>query len=500
MLKFLSCILFLLGLSEFIEGVAQLYGFRVSHHALYNITGSFSNPGPYAGFLAVIFPIALYWTLKLYPSLYCLNKEIFKRILLQPKKAGDYITFGLASLYVFGCFSILPATMSRSAWLAAAAGGSLVVCRHYNCHKGLKKYYKTNFHKCIFAVVTSVFLIIAVCYSMYQMKKDSADGRLLLWKISWLAFQENPWYGVGPNKFGGAFGRNQAAYFASGKGTPNEEKIAGSPVYGFNEFLQIGVERGITGLSIFLLITGLALSVAISSKTTGSTAIAGSLTSFLLFACFSYPFSISLMQKLFVSLLLAAVWGCSGSLQNRRLQTWTARGLVLIPLAYLLISERQSPEMIKARQQWQEEQYYYQMKIYEGTVDHYRELYPLLRNNIEFLFEYGQCLSKTGQYEESNRILHEGAERSADPMFHNIIGQNYQALKQYQEAEKAFYQAIYRVPHRLLPYYFLTKMYFNSGDTIKARITAKILLEKKPKVMSPAVNEMKEEISKLLNL
>ena len=420
---------------------------------------------------------------------------IFQRPLL----AGDYLTFGLAAVCVFGTISILPATMSRSAWLAALIGGGLVVINLYACMPRVKNYIKLYTLRSSLIGIIFVFLIGVGCYATYHLKKDSADGRLLLWKISWQTFRQHPWTGVGKGHFAGAFGQTQAAYFASGEGTPEEEKIAGAPVYGFNEFLQIGVEHGLTGLLLFLIMTGGAIWTVACSKQTGTAGIAASLSACLVFACFSYPFSIPQLQKLFVALLFAAAYFSSDGFLTSDYRIWITRTLILIPLYPVLINQQNNPEWIKARRRWKEEQRYYEMKIYQGTVDNYRELYPLLKNNIEFLFEYGQCLSKTGQYEESNLILTEGIKRSADPMFHNIMGQNYQALKQYAKAEAAFFQALYRVPHRLLPRYFLTKLYWTSGDTLKARQMGEILLEKEPKIMSPAVKEMKEEITQLLN-
>ncbi|MDR2407178.1 MAG: hypothetical protein LBE13_03575, partial [Bacteroidales bacterium] len=46
-------------LVEAVWGVMQLYGFTSSQHNLFKITGSFFNPGPYSGWLAMVFPMAL---------------------------------------------------------------------------------------------------------------------------------------------------------------------------------------------------------------------------------------------------------------------------------------------------------------------------------------------------------------------------------------------------------------------------------------------------------
>ena len=59
---YLLCFFIILtGLVEAVWGLQQLYGFKPSQHALFKFTGSFFNPGPYAGYLAVVFPLALYY-------------------------------------------------------------------------------------------------------------------------------------------------------------------------------------------------------------------------------------------------------------------------------------------------------------------------------------------------------------------------------------------------------------------------------------------------------
>ena len=58
-------VLIILGGIEAIWGLRQIYGFAVSNHSLYALTGSFYNPGPYSGYLAMIFPLCLHEWLNL---------------------------------------------------------------------------------------------------------------------------------------------------------------------------------------------------------------------------------------------------------------------------------------------------------------------------------------------------------------------------------------------------------------------------------------------------
>ena len=50
------------------------------------------------------------------------------------------------------------------------------------------------------------------------------------------------------------------------------------------------------------------------------------------------------------------------------------------------------------------------------------------------------------------------------------------------------------VPHRLYPIYLLANLYFESNDIEKALQTAHRVIEKRPKVMSAAIDEMKAEM------
>jgi tetratricopeptide (TPR) repeat protein len=136
---------------------------------------------------------------------------------------------------------------------------------------------------------------------------------------------------------------------------------------------------------------------------------------------------------------------------------------------------------------------------YEQAVNEYRELYSFLSDQVRFLFEYAQCLSKSEQYEESNRVLGKAIRISCDPMLYNIMGKNYQAMKRFEEAEQSFTKSTHIVPNRIYPYYLMALMYIDAGDMEKAKTVAQIVLTKEPKVMSTAVREMREEMRKVLD-
>ncbi len=458
----------LTGITEAVWGLAQLCGFLPSYHSLYPFTGSLFNPGPYCGMLAVLLPLALHWGL---------HKPA------HPLLSHTGKTCAIAAVI------LLPAGMSRSAWVAALAGCGWVLWRHTSLISAIRNFFRNKKRYLLPAALLCLLLLSGTGIGMYALKKDSADGRLLMWKVSGLAVREAPWTGQGPGSFSGAYGNAQARYFTDKPHSLQEKYVAGCPEYGFNEYLQITTELGITGL---LLFAGMALSAFRQAHKQRQTGIAGSLIAFAAFAFFSYPFSVLPLTLLFVVFIAL----CPPPAENSY-PPIIPRTVILLITGACLYAGHGLSEKTEHLRAWQEEKRYFGMGIYEGTVEKYRQLYPALKEFAPFLFEYGQCLSKTGQYGESIAVLSEGASRSADPMFYNIIGRNEQALGHHEAAERAFLRAYRTVPHRLYPLYLLAELYVSTGQYEKAADIIRKALAQKPKIMSPAIGEMQYKLKKL---
>ncbi len=458
----------LIGITESVWGLAQLSGFLPSYHALYRFTGSLFNPGPYCGMLAILLPLALYLGLRK-PS--------------HPLIAHTGLICSTAVII------LLPAGMSRSAWIAALAGCGWVLWKHGSLASAIRNFFRLKRRYFLPVAFLCLLLLCGIGTGMYALKKDSADGRLLMWKVSGMAVEEAPWTGQGPGSFAGAYGKAQASYFTNQPHSSQEEYVAGCPEYGFNEYLQITTELGIIGL---LLFAGTVLSAFRQACEQHQAGIAGSLIAFAVFAFFSYPFSVLPLSLLFVVFIAL----CPPPAESHYPPIIPRTIILLITGACLYAGNGLLKKAAHLRT-WQEEKRYFDMEIYEGTVEEYRRLYPALKEFAPFLFEYGQCLAKTGQYEESITVLSEGALRSADPMFYNIIGRNEQALGHYEAAEKAFLRAYRTVPHRLYPLYLLAELYISTGQYEKAADVIRKALAQKPKIMSPAIEEMQHKLKKL---
>lgn len=97
-------------------------------------------------------------------------------------------------------------------------------------------------------------------------------------------------------------------------------------------------------------------------------------------------------------------------------------------------------------------------------------------------------------------VLRHAEEKSNDPMILDVMGKIFQEIGLYDEAEKYFKRAVNRLPSRIYPYYLLAKLYAEPAYRHPKRLkqVADVVLEKPPKIPSPAVEDMKKEIKELL--
>ena len=216
---FFLFVLMFTGLIEAVWGMQQLHGYSHSNHSLFRLTGSFFNPGPYSGYIAVILPVCL-WTA------------------LRFQKGMHYFAW----ICVGAILIVLPAGMSRSAWIAAVVACGWVYWTERIGWEKTKAVYRRYKNATIPFVAIVAILAGCAIAGGYGMKRDSAEGRLLMWKVTGKAILGQPFAGTGLGGFPAAYAEAQGEYFATGNATDREKRVAGCPEYAFNEYLQIGLE------------------------------------------------------------------------------------------------------------------------------------------------------------------------------------------------------------------------------------------------------------------
>ncbi len=422
LLTLFAIALVLSGFLQCVYAIMQLLGIKASGHPEFAFTGGFYNPGPFGCYLAVIFPITL-------------------RLIYHNSKFQNHFGMGMVLL----CAVLIPASMSRTAIIACGMGTLMAMSDKWNpSHLKWKK---------ILIIALSCAVIGA---GIYLIKKNSADGRMLMWKVAAQAVTEVPLTGVGWSNVAGTYGEAQERYFASGRGSEQEIMVADAPEYVFNEYLQIAIAYGCPATIIIIALIAGGVVIAIRNNAYG---FAGSTAAVATAMFASYPLQFPLFV-ITIALILAGAWISSSS----SAVSLTATTIIAV-LTCLFFTHHES-------------------------------------RDISTVFAVAHTLHRTHNYRKSNTMLLNLLPHTADPMVLNIISKNYRALGLPDSAEHYLQKSINRCPNRLYPHYLLMLLYKDSAsfNSSAQQREARILLDMKEKIPSPAVEEMRKEAKTILAL
>lgn len=443
---------------ELWTGFMQLAGREASRHHLFDVTGTFFNPGPYAIFVAVVLAVSVAWWYR--------HGEAFAG-------RGRWSRVGawsVAAVAVF-CFPVLVATWSRTAWVAVAVAAA---CLLWKAHRRM--------------VLWGMGVAVCAGVAAYFLKQGSADGRLLMTMVAGRAWAGEWLCGHGLGGYAQAYGAAQEAFFAARPGSPLSV-VAGSPEYAFNGVLGVGVEQGVLG-AVPALVLGL-WSLAVLCRR-GEVSAYGWLV-LLVSSLFSYPFALWPFLSLAVAWVALAVSLEAGTAEVRwwkRTAVWpvvAAGGWCVWNLSDDTARRVEAYEEFRRVRGIQD----------VAFLEDYRKKYEDLKAYPDFLFTFGTALREAGRYNESNAMLRQGTRVSCDPVFYTLMGNNYRDLGAVAEAESAYRKAFGMLPGRMYPLYRLMKLYEAEGQMRKAEEMARQIIAFRPKVDSPAVREMKSEAKKL---
>lgn len=458
---------------------SQLFGNAASNHALFAFTGSFENPGPFSGFVAMLLPLA---------TVVAFSKERFSGSVNSLKWGETVVKFG-ALVVVVAALAIVAGGGSRGALIATVVGGIVLYWKRsfitsirewYSCHKVLG----------ISLFVAGVALFVLAAYLLFMVKADSAMGRVVLWICSIKTILQNPFWGAGLGRFTACYGEVQSE-FLSGRGfTDVFVRVADVPQFAFNELLHFGIEGGVVAMLLLAGIVVCAIYGALRSGKYIAKVYGSALVVLTLFSMVSYPLHV--LPFLTIAVLLLAATVSEYEQGTGRYYDRAMIGIVLLVCSFLVW---RNPYYKEERiVEWSRERHYYNMDIFRTTVDNYGMLLPDFRDNYAFLFEYGRALAQTEQYALSDSILTLGLQYSKDPMFLNLLGKNAVARGNFNSAEQYFKQSVTLLPNRHYPLYLLFDMYLQKGDTLNARIWGERVLNQPPKVNSKFIQEKQSEV------
>lgn len=451
----------LLGMTEAIVAFCQRMYWIDNTYSIFNMTGTFANPGPLGGFLAVTTIV----TFGLYLG--------YRKHL--------WVKYSLLPIFIL-LLIIIVQTDSRAGWLAALLGiGS------FSLEKIKKeRNFFSNFQKVSVLIFATLFLIF-----VYYYKKDSADGHLLIWRVSAEMIADAPFLGHGVGAFEKQYMHYQARYFDMHPSS-RYVRLADNIAYPYNEFLRIGVELGLVGLA---LVIGIIVCVFKYVPYRGNNRIyLGAFVSWFTFSMFSYPFHVPLLWLL-LPILLGGMQ-CRKSMCVRvgygfKFIEWLV-GLVCLSFImqngynHYLLKHKVEQLYSSSRQDVEEAVLY----IEQHRLD--------LQSDSQLFDIYAQYCYQNFPLPKRKTFLEEAVAVIPNSELYCDLGDTYKALNQIEKAVSCYVMASNMVPNRILPNYKLFCLYREIGDTIKMRKAGEKALNTQLKVESTKTLRIKGDLKRSL--
>lgn len=386
---------------------------------------------------------------------------------------------------------VIPASQSRAAILAIVCSMFLLFLNNNAIRSFLKKHW---------IVVT--FLGMTFCAVGYFVKKPSADGRWMIFKIDTRAMLNNGIKGCGLGHFSNAYSEAQYEYFLQdisvdngildlGGSRKSDRQRAGSPLYAFNDYLQMGVEAGPVAMILYMVMMLLSIVILLSNNSP----LAYGQVALSVFGLFSYPICLWQFQLLLTVFMSVSITYCFKTLQCKRIGVHL--GLLVVTAIPVLFKTHDMIITIGQYRDWNRDRYFYGIEEYGIYAEYCGDKINKLDYVGDYMFEYGYSLSKTGNLELSDSVLNATLKVKCNPDVLMLMGDNSMAREDYARAEQLYTKAFIMLPDRLKPLCRLAQTYGKRGDMESLHNMIESIDNFHPRIESDVTESLRNEVRNL---
>ncbi len=450
--------LYLTGTLQAVYGLLQYGGLLPSNHSIFTVTGSFENPAGFTAVLCLLFPAGLYLTFR---------SAGINKILL-------WCTLGI---YI----SAVVLSDSRTGLLAMVASLCVFLFYRYKATNSLKLFYPA-----IALLIIALPVLIISLARLNMQKTEYTNGRLLIWRVSLDMIRERPVTGHGLGAFKARYMDYQADYFLNNPGS-RYSLLADNTKHPFNEFIKLIIEFGILGFLVFLFLIMMLTRQSFRKQGPYSVLFLGILASFLVFASFSYPLfypPVWVLLLIFTGLLLPGKIPFSLNKTFLFVLRFVLVVITIGGIGYFSVKayaetvwKHIATESLKGKT--------------EVMLPRYAKLYPVLKGNPFFLYNYAAELNEAGRHSQSLILLKECRRKLVDYDVVMLEAENYRKTGDYQMAISGYECASAMIPSKFLPLYHLLEITKEYGLTELAEKYAYEICRKEVKIPSMTVNYIK---------
>ncbi|MDE3743988.1 O-antigen ligase family protein [Maribacter polysaccharolyticus] len=487
-LVFLMLFIILGGIIQAVYGIIQLFDWTASLNSNFDISGSYFNPGPYSGLLSIVYSLSL--------GIYLYRGKIIMITNFPVEKNRLSIFFRFLTILgiILTIITIL-VTESRAAYLAVIASTCMLLFFKNNLNKTLVSLSK--FKKLVILLSILIFSGIGL-YKLYNYKKASADGRILIWKVSSEIVKENFFFGVGIDRFTSHYMNEQGKYFRENH-NPKESLVADNNYYAFNEPLQLFVENGLFGFLLVFITCWFVLKIQVKLENKPLKIVClGILFATFVFGLFSYPLQILPIKMIVIFGVVVMVnleknktnYTLNIFNKNKRIKWYTLTSLFIVFFLVLFKVFVYTKDVNLGFRKWKIAMQCYNHGHYNDSLKEFETAYQILKYEGNFLGSYGKTLIMAGRYNDAIEILLQSKNYLNTSIIEINLGDAFRFNKDYKKAEEAYINSANMIPSRFYPHYLLVLTYQESGQTNLAKQKAKEILEKEVKVESTAIREI----------
>lgn len=434
--------IYFIGWLEVLYVILQIFEILPKHSHFFVFTGNFDNPAIVAMLLSFCIPIGLY------------------RIM--HAKSTMYKSIWINTTIII--FIVIIISGSRTGIISSIIS-TLYLKKQIRPNKLLRR----RFTLWIITILAFIILLI-----LYTIKKDSAIGRLYIWRISLQMITDKPLLGFGLDGFASHFMWYQSKFLSAHPNSPFL-LLADNITNPFNEFLYIGISYGTIGLICTIIFFTLMWQQISLIKCKQKKILSALYLILMCWCMFSYPLHVPFV---WIIILLITITILS-RLHHKSLIVISHT--VIITSIIVILSSIYS---VRFRAEWGVVQAHSLFGHEDTAILDFKRLYKHLSKDGRFLYNYGAELHIAERYEESINILNECASLLNDYNLHMIMGDDYMQICKSDSAILHYSIASNMVPNRLLPLYQIMNIYSNQGDSINAKKIALIILNKRVKIRS----------------
>jgi O-antigen ligase len=458
----LSCVLqSVYGFLQYTERLEPLHQFQL-------LTGSFSNQSHLASFLSI-------------GAIVSVGICVFPKTLHDSAPSARNLAVRIL-LFVWFMF-ILWLTSARAAWVGVFFGTVLLL--YFRYVQSIRPYVAKFARPVI--IVICVLMAGTAGYALYRYKKDSADGRLLIWKVTARMISRHPIVGNGADAFRRDYMYAQAEHFALHP-DDSARQLADNTVSPFNEYLKIWYEHGIIGISLLAVLFITLMCVSLPPERVVLKAL---LIAMGIVCAFSYPLDIWCL-RVYILIVVALLARYSVSL-------YAFRPLIILRCLFLFclcgIAFFVCYDSYQVRRC---------VKILANPTDLNAQLAvfasasPALTGNYEYHHLYGKLLMRSHEDDETITQMRIASELSPSSHLCCNMGDLYMKKQQYPEAEYLFWQAHNMVPSQFVPLHRLMQLYVKTGQADKAKELAVMIIQQPVKVKTNVTDQIKKEANRII--